>query len=74
MSDDPARPDDWPLDTAHKAAHDVIDSIARGRLTKPARQAVRRALDQAEAPLTGRPKQDHALGRALRLRHAPIIP
>lgn len=57
---------DWPDDAPHKAARDVIESIADGKLTRPARTAVRKALDVADAPLTGRPRMDEALNRSVR--------
>lgn len=44
----------------------VLEHIMKGKLTKPVRDAVRKALDAADAPPSGRAAQDHALGRAIR--------
>jgi hypothetical protein len=43
-----------PDDAPHKAARDVIDHIASGQIVKPVREAIRKALDQADAPPTGK--------------------
>ena len=65
-TDTPTRERIGPDDPAHRRAHDVIGDILSGKVTKPAREAVRRALDKADAPLTGRAASDAGLGRAIR--------
>lgn len=62
---DPAYP-------AHKAVHDVTEHLLGGRVTDAkARQGLRKALDKADAPATGRQASDGALGRALRVATPP---
>lgn len=65
---DDAKPRVGPDDSAHRSIHDAIGHILSGKVTAPARAAVRKALDTAEAPLQGRAKSDEAMGRVLRLK------
>lgn len=65
MPDDNPAPD-WAKDVEHKRVADVMDSIIGGKITKPAREALRKTLDKADAAPTGRAKSDGALGRAIR--------
>lgn len=66
LPDDKPTPLDWAKDTDHKRVVDVLDSITQGKITKPARDALRKGLDKADAPLTGKAKSNDALGRAIR--------
>jgi hypothetical protein len=66
MSSDQAPYVGQPGHAPDERAHDVVIDIVNGRTTQPARQQIREALDRAEAPLTGRAKSDHGLGRAIR--------
>lgn len=66
LPDDKPPSPDWAKDTDHKRVVDVLDSITQGKITKPARDALRKGLDKAEAPLTGIDKSNDALGRAIR--------
>jgi hypothetical protein len=49
-----------------KKVTDVLDHIVGGKSTAGERKALKGAIDKTEAPLTGRAKSDHAMGRALR--------
>lgn len=52
---------------AHKAVHDVTEHLLSGRVTNPkAREGLRKALDKADVPATGKTASDGALGRAIR--------
>lgn len=64
---DDAKPRIGPDDSAHRSVHETIGHILGGKVSAPARAAVRRALDTVEALLTGRANSDTAVGRALRL-------
>jgi hypothetical protein len=63
-------PDDVPFvgphDMPHTTSHQVVRDILRGRLTKPALDQLRGAIDSADKPATAKQKSDHAVGRALR--------
>lgn len=61
-----------PRDTIHDRAYEVAKDLVNGRITKPSRDMIRKALDKADALATGRQASDGALGRALRLGAAPI--
>lgn len=69
MPNDTPTPDfHGPQDAAHKAVHEATEHLMGGRVTSPkARAGLRKALDKADAPLTGRPASDGALGRAIRM-------
>jgi hypothetical protein len=67
-ADDTTRDPVGPSDVIHKRANEVIDDVLAGRVVPPVRQAIRRALDTADAPLTGRKASDEGLSRAIRLR------
>jgi hypothetical protein len=64
IMDDPPTP----TDEVHQAVQRVIGHIADGKVTPTGRQALRGALDKAEAPPTGRAKSDAAIGRIASLR------
>lgn len=66
-----------PDDPAHNSARDLIDHITADRVTKPARDAVRKALDTADAPKQGKladgaHRAPEGLGKALRGLFSPI--
>lgn len=63
-SDVPVVGESWPRDTLHDAARQVVRGAKD--LVPSAREAVRGAMDKADAPPTGRAAQDGALGRAIR--------
>ena len=68
--DDPAPRRIGPDDPAHNSARELIEHVIADRLTKPARDAVRKALDAADAPPQGKlPNGAHrapeGLGKAL---------
>jgi hypothetical protein len=67
-ADDITRDPIGPNDAIHKRANEVIDDVLAGRVVPPVRQAIRRALDTADAPPTGRKASDEGLGRAISLR------
>lgn len=54
-----------PNDEVHRRVEEVLGDIAAGRVVKPARKALRDAVDKADAPLTGKPAADAGLGRAI---------
>ena len=64
--DAPARDYLGPKDAVHDRAYEVIGDIAAGRVAKPARDALGKALEKADAPPVGRAKADAGLGRAIR--------
>lgn len=69
LPDDAPDPgESWPKDAMHDAARSIVHGAKR--LVPQARQAVREAVDKADAPPTGRDAQDGALGRALGRRAA----
>lgn len=61
--DAPDPGESWPKDAMHDAARSIVHGAKR--LVPQARQAVREAVDKADAGPTGRDAQDGALGRAL---------
>jgi len=68
--DDPAPRRIGPDDPAHNSARELIEHVIADRVTKPARDAVRKALDAADAPPQGKlPNGAHrapeGLGKAL---------
>lgn len=60
----------WPNDPVHRAVKDVIDGLSGGKVRPPAREALGKALDAANKPLTGKAASDGAVGRAIRLESA----
>lgn len=64
---EPPRDHPYPKDPAHDRVHDVIGDIASGKVTGPARNDLRKALDTADAGPVGRAKSDGAVGRAVRM-------
>ena len=64
--DAPARERIGPDDAAHRNVRDTIDHLLGGKVTKPAREALGKALEKADAPPTGRAASDAGIGRAIR--------
>jgi hypothetical protein len=55
-----------PQDIPHERARQIQDHIDAGHVIKQARDAIRRSLDRADAPVVGRPAHDAAVGRIAR--------
>jgi hypothetical protein len=51
---------------SEKAADQMVKDIMSDKIDRTGRQAVRKALDQKDAPLVGRAKEDAALGNISR--------